>query len=60
MEMKKRIKYHIGLDFAIKPRWWQRLLVWFGFKKRWWDYSCAVVWKTDKNGNYIMIDKINL
>lgn len=57
--MKKEIKenYYIGIDWAIKPKWWQRLIVWFGFKKRWWDYSGAVAWKKEKDGTFKVIDK---
>lgn len=54
-----RDKYYIGMDLAIKPKWWQRLVVWLGFKKRWWDYSCAVVCKKDEDGTIKVINKYN-
>lgn len=45
----KTKKYQIGVDFAIKPSWWKRLLVWLKIRKRDWDYSCMTIWKV-KNG----------
>ena len=48
--MKIYQKYHIGVDFAYKPSWWKRILVWLRIKKQDWDYSCMILWKKDKNG----------
>jgi len=52
-------KYQIGVDLAYKPSWWKRLLVWFGFKKRDWDYNCIVLSGRDKNGVLHIIDYNN-
>ena len=50
-------KYQIGVDLAIKPKWWQRILSWFGIKKYRADYSCMVIGKIDKNGVLHIIEK---
>ena len=52
-----RGNYYIGVDLAIKLKWWQRFIVWLGFKKKWWDYSCAVVLEKEKDGTYKMINE---
>ena len=52
---REKCKYYIGIDWAIKPKWWKRLLVWLGLKKRDWDYSCLATWKY-KNGIRTLVD----
>lgn len=49
-------KYQIGVDWAYKPSWWKRFLVWLKIKKRDWDYSCMVI-SHEENGIRI-IDEI--
>lgn len=52
-------KYFIGMDFAAKLKWWQRLIVWLGFRNKWSDYSCAVVFKrTGRKDEAIVIEEI--
>ena len=43
-------KTMVGIDWAYKPNWWKRLLVYFGIKKRDWDYSCMIIAKKEKDG----------
>lgn len=46
----------IGIDTAIQPKWWQRVLSWFGVKKYRTDYSCMVIFKRLPNGDFIVTD----
>ena len=48
-------KYHIGYDFAVSLNWWQKCLVWLGFKNRWTDLSCMVICKK-KPGGFEVVD----
>ncbi len=38
-------KYYMGVDLAFRLKWWQKFLVWLGFRNRWQDYSHSVVFK---------------
>ena len=49
-------KYEMGIDLAIKPKWWQIILSWVGIKKYRADYSCMVIGKRDKDGVLHIID----
>ena len=48
-------KYHMGVDLAYRLKWWQKVLVWFGFRNRWQDYSCSVVWKEKEDGTLELV-----
>lgn len=49
-------KYYIGVDLAYRLKWWQRLLVWLGFRNRWQDYSASVVFKDKGDGTVEVVD----
>ncbi len=49
-------KYHIGYDFAARLKWWQRLLVWLGFRNRWVDKNCLVIMRKDDLGKMEVVD----
>lgn len=48
-------EYFMGVDFAAKLKWWQRILVWFGFKNKWTDKSCSVIYKRQIDGTYEIV-----
>jgi hypothetical protein len=48
--------YYMGVDLAYRLRWWQKVLVFFGFKNRWQDKSCSTVWKKNKDGTFEIVD----
>lgn len=49
--------YHIGVDLGVRPKkWWQRFLVWLGFRNRWTDMSCAVFGEKKADGTFIVHD----
>lgn len=49
-------KYYMGVDLAYRLKWWQRILVWFGFRNRWQDYSCSTVFKRRTDGTLEVVD----
>jgi len=57
--MKNETKYHIGVDMAIEPNWWKRLLVWIGIRKKDWDYT-SIVFVKEKDGILHITDHIRL
>ena len=46
----------MGVDLAYRLKWWQKALVWFGFKNRWQDSSCSVVFKEMNDGTLLVVD----
>lgn len=50
------MKTIIGLDLAVKPKWWQKILSFLGFSKWRSDYSCMVVFEKKKNGEITFRD----
>lgn len=62
-DLKKEIEekygegsYFMGVDLAVRLKWWQRFLVWIGFRDRWQDYSCSTVFKRHKDGTLEVVD----
>ena len=48
----------ISVDLAYRLKWWQRLLVLIGIRKRsyYQDYSCSTIWKKNKDGTIEIVD----
>jgi len=49
--MKKTI---MGIDLAFRLKWWQKFLVWLGFRNRWRDFSCLTIWKDNGDGTFTL------
>lgn len=55
-EKKDLHKYYLGVDLGFRLKWWQKVLVWLGFRNRWQDYSCSTVWKEKEDGTVELVD----
>jgi hypothetical protein len=55
-EVKEKV--FIGCDFALKTKWWQKVLafVWPWYRKYLPDQSCMTFWKKKADGTMEMID----